>query len=93
MEKGSKFFHQNVRSLKEKYDEIREILVHFQKIDIFSLAELLMADTTVADFNVHGYEFVKRCRKKEMVMEWELISSTIVFSIRQDLDDSDIEGI
>ena len=35
--RGLKCFHQNIRGLQGKYDEVKNILIHCKKVDIFSL--------------------------------------------------------
>ena len=93
-EKGLKFFHQNVCGLQGKHDEIREILIQNKKIDIFSLTELFMADTAAVDCNIQGYGFVKRGRTNgNGGCVGAYIWNGMIFNIRQDLDDTDIEGI
>lgn len=92
--KGFKMFHQNIRGLKGKYDEIQDILYHCKKIDIFSLTELFVNENTIADFNIPGYEFIKRARGNGPGGGvGTYIRNNISFKIRKDLEDIDIEAI
>ena len=92
--KGLKFFHQNIRGLHGKYDEIRNILVSSQNIDIFSLTELFVRSESATDFNIPGYEFIKKTRKDAVGGGVGMyIKSGIAFTIREDLEEDEIEGI
>ena len=43
--RGMKFFHQNIRSLHGKYDELKEILLYNnKKIDVFGLTEIFLSE-------------------------------------------------
>ena len=83
-----------MRGLLRKYGEILEILIENQKIDILSLTGLFVADTAVVDFNIQRCEFIKRCRKNgNGGGVGAYIRNDMIFNIRQDLEDTNIERI
>ena len=45
--RGLKCFQQKIRGLQGKYDEVKNILIHYKKVDIFSLSEIFINDDTV----------------------------------------------
>ena len=78
-----------MRGLQGNHNEIREMLIQNQKIAIFSLTELFIADTVAVDFNIQGYGFVKRGRKNgNGGGVGAYIGNGMIFNIRQDLDDT-----
>ena len=93
---GLKCFHQNIRGLQGKYDEVKNILIHCKKVDIFSLSEIFINDDTAIDFEIPGYELIKLPRKNGPGGGVGLyIRDQIPFVEREDLDDPDdpdIEG-
>ena len=95
--RGLKCFHQNIRGLQGKYDEVKNILIHYKKVDIFSHSEIFTNDDTVIDFEIPGYELIKLPRKNGPGGGVGLyIFDQIPFVEREDLDDPDdpdIEGI
>ena len=95
--RGLKCFHQNIRGLQGKYDEVKNILIHCKKVDIFSLSEIFINDDTVIDFEIPGYELIKLTRKNGPGGGVGLYICDQIPSVeREDLDDPDdpdIEGI
>ena len=92
--RGLKCFHQNIRGLQGKYDEVKNILTQCKRIDIFSLSEIFINEDTVIDFEILGYELIKLPRKNGPGGGVGLyIRDQIPFAEREDLDDPDIEGI
>ena len=95
--RGLKCFHQNSRGLEGKYDEVKNILIHCKKVDVFSLSEIYINDDTVIDCETFGYDLIKLPRKNGAGGGVGLyIRDQIPFVKREDLDDPDdpdIEGI
>ena len=61
--KGINFFHQNIRGLYGKIDEVRERLLSYN-FDIFSLSEnYISEDYHNTFFDIRGYNFI-RCDRK-----------------------------
>ena len=92
--RGLKCFHQNIRGLQGKYDEVKNILTQCKRIDIFSLSEIFINEDTVIDFEIPGYELIKLPRKNGPGGGVGLyIRDQIPFAEREDLNDPDIDGI
>ena len=62
-DRGLRCFHQNIRSLEGKFDEIKDISFDCKKIDILSLSEVFITDNTSTNFNIPGYEIISKPRK------------------------------
>jgi len=63
--KALKIFHQNICGLSGKFDELRDILLHYKNVDIFDLTELFVTDSNKTNSDIQGYIFLQKKRKVE----------------------------
>ena len=92
--KGLKIFHQNIRGLHGKFDEVSDLLTN-NRIDVLCLTELFLnkiISSTV--FNIPGFTFLRKDRHRGSGGGVGIyIRQEINFTRRQDLEDPEMESI